>query len=241
MRVSSYNPQNRYRKRSSERMVAFLVVFGILVLAFGFGFWVGKQKVGQGERSLKRQLETVLDERETLQDTVTELRVEAQTATTRYDQLQATYEEILPEGPLRDLTALLKQQLDEGRSAERLAFLIRSARPPRNCTEPETKRFVVSSPAYDGPKSKISLANGALEISGSGQSAVNSNGQPEAWYDPSKRLKIEFAAKGEKPFVKSGVLPLRHSIVVENREYRISIAEGARSFAKATFDSCDYP
>ena len=241
MRVSSYNPQNRYRRRNSERFTAFMVVFVILALSFAFGYWIGKQRAGQGERAFKRQVEELLNEREVLQDSVTELRAEAQTAMARYDQLQETYEEILPEGPLRDLTALLKQQLDEGRSAERLEFLIRSARPPRNCTEPETKRFVVSSPAYDGPKSKIVLAEGLLEISGSGQSAVNADGQPEAWYDPAKKLSIEFAVKDEQTKVKSGVLPLRHSVVVGDREYRITIAEGARSFAKATYDSCDYP
>lgn len=240
MRVSSYNPQNRYRQRNSERMAAFLVVFGILALAFILGFWVGGQNAGQQERSLMAQVDDLLNQRESLQDEVTELRAETQTAQTRYEQLQETYEEILPEGPLRELTALLKQQLDEGRSPDRLEFLIRSARPPRNCTEPETKRFVVSTPAYDGPESTISLADGDLLVSGSGQSAVNTNGLPEAWYDPSKKVTINFSANGEKS-TKSGVMPLRHSLVVGNREYRLTVASGAQSFAKVTFDSCDYP
>ena len=240
MRVSSYNPQNRYRQRNSERVTAFLVVLGILALAFMLGFWIGKQNAGQQERSLQKQVDDLLNQREALQDEVTELRAHAQTADTRYEQLQETYEEILPEGPLRDLTALLKQQLDEGRSPDRLEFLIRSARPPRNCSEPETKRFVVNSPAYDGPESVISLAEGALKVSGSGQSAVNAEGLPEAWYDPSKKVTISFVAEGVKKS-KSGVLPLRHSLVVGDREYRITVASGAQSFAKVTFDSCDYP
>ena len=40
---------------------------------------------------------------------------------------------------------------------------------------------------------------------------------------------------------KAGIMPLHHSVVSGNREYRFTIEEGARSFAKVTFDSCDYP
>lgn len=218
-----------------------MVVMGVLGLAFAMGFWLGNQNSGQQERILKKRVEALLSEQEVLQDTVTESRVEAQTAVTRYDQLQETYKEILPEGPMQELVALVKQQLDEGRSAERLSFLIRSARPPRNCSEPETKRFVVLTPAYDGPGSQISIAGGALVVKASGRSAVDSKGRPEAWYDPSKKIKVEFAGGDGVKKVRSGVMPLRHSIVVGDREYRLNVASGARSFAKVTFDSCDYP
>jgi len=241
MRLSSYNPQDRYRRRNSERMAGFMVVMAVLLIAFGLGFWLGGQHAGHQERSLKARNEALLTEREGLQDNITQARAEAQTAQMRYKQLQETYEDMLPEGPLRDLAALLKQQLDEGRSPERLEFLIRSARPPRNCSEPETKRFVVMSPAYDGPESQISLAEGSLIVKGKGRSAVNSTGQPEAWYDPSKKVTVEFIVDGELIKSKSGVMPLRHSVVVGNREYRLTVAEGARSFAKVTYDSCDYP
>jgi len=222
-------------------MAGFMVVIGVLLLAFGLGFWLGGQNAGQQEWFLRTRNEALLSERETLQDSITQSRAEAQTAQARYKQLQEAYEDMLPEGPLRDLVALLKQQLDEGRSAERLEFLIRSARPPRNCSEPETKRFVVMSPAYDGPESQISLAEGALIVKGKGRSAVNASGQPEAWYDPSKEVVIDFIVDGALMKSKSGVMPLRHSVVVENREYRLNVAEGARSFAKVTYDSCDYP
>ncbi len=241
MRISSYNPQDRYRQRSSERMTGFLVVFCVLGLAFGMGFWLGNQNAGQQERMLKKRVEKLLNEQEAMQDSVTELRVEAQTALSRYDQLQETYKEVLPEGPMQELVALVKQQLDEGRSAERLTFLIRSARPPRNCSEPETKRFVVVTPAYDGPGSQISIAEGALIVKASGGSAIDAQGRPEAWYDPSKKIKVEFLGNEGTKKVKTGNMPLRHSIIVDNREYRLTVAEGARSFAKVTFDSCDYP
>ena len=241
MRVSSYNPQSRYRRKSANQLAAFITVLVILMLAFGFGFWMGKQAAGHGERSLKKQVAEIRKERDALQDTVTEARAEAQTAVMRYDQLQEEYNKTVPEGPMRDLVTMLGKQIEEGRDPKRLAFLIRSARPPRNCTEPETKRFVLSTPSYTGPGGKITLADGALVVRGSGASAVNSAGKPEAWFDPSKKVSIDFVALGGVKETKSGVLPIHHSVVVGAKEYRLTISEGAKSFAKVSFDSCDYP
>ena len=241
MRVSTYNPQSRYKRKSAERMTAFLVVSGILFLAFGFGFWMGKQAAGYSERVYKAQSVALRQERDELQNEITEARAEAQTANTRYAQLQNEYNKTVPEGAMRDLVNLLGKQIEEGRDPERLAFLIRSARPPRNCTEPETKRFVVSTPTYKGPGSKITLADGALVVTANGTSAINKERKPEAWYDPAKKVSIDFVTLGGVKETKSGVMPIHHSVVVGNREYRMTISEAAKSFAKVSFDSCDYP
>lgn len=220
--------------------MAFIVMLAVLFLSFGLGFWIGGQVGDQQNKSLKAQLAELRAEKDKMLATTTELRAEAQTALARYEQLQNTYEEVLPEGPMQDLVVILKQQLDEGGDPARLSFLIRSARPPRNCTEPETKRFVVSTPTYQGD-SEITIADGALVVRGSGDSAVNASGSQEAWYDSSKKVKIEFIGQGGVNEVKEGIMPINHSIVVGNREYRVSVSEGARSFAKVSFDSCDYP
>lgn len=241
MKISPYNLQNRYRRKANERLAGVMVVLVVLFVAFGLGFLIGQQASKQQVKYLKSQVESVSKERDGLQQYVTDLRAETQTALARYAQIQKTYEEILPEGPLRDLTTLLKQQLDEGRDPSRLEFLIRSARPPRGCTEPETKRFVVSTPANKGPKSEISIAEGALIVKASGASAMNSSGQPEAWFDPAQEVTFEFISQGGVSETKAGIMPFNHSIVVENREYRLAISEGSRSFVKVTFDSCDYP
>lgn len=241
MKLSSYNPHDRYRRKAMDRFAGVMTVLVLVGLSFGIGFWLGKQNAGQEGRMLKKQLEESHVVRSQLQDTVTELRAETQTALARYDQLQETYKETLPEGPMQDLVMMLKSQIDDGKSPERLAFLIRSARPPRNCSEPQTRRFVVSTPAYKGPGSQIKIADGALTVKGNGRSAMSAQGRPEAWYDPSKKVSLEFIKSGGETETKKGVLPLRHSTVVGNREYRLTISDGARSFAKVTYDSCDYP
>ena len=141
---------------------------------------------------------------------------------------------------MQDLVTLVREQLEQGMDAERLSFVIRSARPPTGCSEPQSKRFVIKTPAYSGPDSVTSVADGKIKVSGVGKSAKNAKGLPEAWYDPSKSIDIYFV-NGEKREVKKGTLPIRYSTVVGNREYRFTIEKGPRSFAKVVYDSCAYP
>ncbi|MCB1562164.1 MAG: hypothetical protein KDJ75_01180 [Alphaproteobacteria bacterium] len=241
MSLAYYNPQERYRKRAAERIAGFAVVFCVLGLSVGLGFWFGKENAAQ-ENSAMHHKVTDLEERlEQANSALTELRAREKTATARLERLQRTMQETVPEGPVEDLLALVRKQLEEGRDPERLAFLIRSARPPRNCVEPQTVRFVVSTPAYKGPDSAVTVADGTLTIKASGASARNEKGQAEAWYDPSKEVTLEFLRAGGEKDTKKGGMPLQHSMVVDGREYRFTVSEGARSFAKVTFDSCDYP
>ena len=241
MSLNYYNPHERYRKRAADRIGGFVIACTIIGLIFGFGFWLGQERARYGAGAIKQKAEQLELQNHALEQEAVELRSQAQSAMMRYEQLQKTYEETVPEGPMRDLLDLLRKQLEEGRDPERLAFLIRSARPPRNCSEIETKRFVVSTPSYQGPDSEITLADGSIVITGEGVSATNDKGQAEAWYDPNKTVNLKFTTVGGQAERKSGVLPLHHSVVVSDREYRFTISDGARSFAKVTFDSCDYP
>jgi hypothetical protein len=169
----------------------------------------------------------------------------------RYEQLQETFQEAIPNGSMQSIIELVHKQLEEGMDPQRLEFVIRSARPPRNCTEPETRRFVISTPANKAAESRIEIAEAGISITGAGESARSDKGQPEAWFDSAKPVKLVFTVKGGKQKEdgttedlveqKSGVMPIRHTLVSGLKEYRFSIEEGARSFARVTFDSCDYP
>lgn len=240
MSLSSYNPSNRYRDRTQQRMTNAISMIIVIGLSASVGFWVGKQYGVERAISLADQVETLTKERNLLQGNVTELRAEAQTANTRYEQIKAEYNAVMPEGPMQDLTSLVRQQIDQGMAPERLSFVIKSARPPTDCTDPETKRFVVSTPSYTGPDSSASVADGSIIIKAKGASASNKEGKPEAWFDPAKGVEVSFNSPAG-PEVKKGTFPIRHSVVAGNREYRFTVEEGAKSFAKVTFDSCAYP
>ncbi len=240
MSLSSYNPHNRYRERAQARLTNAISMLLVIALSACVGFWMGKQYGVEQNISLEEQVTSLTKERNTLLSNVTELRAEAQTANTRYEQIKAEYNAILPEGPMQDLTRLVRQQIDQGMAPERLSFVIKSARPPTGCTEPETKRFVVSTPSYTGPDSSASVADGGVVIKAKGVSASNKDGKAEAWYDPAQNVEISFTSP-EGTEVKKGALPIRHSVVHSGREYRFTVEEGAKSFARVVFDSCAYP
>lgn len=240
MQVNTYNPSARYKHKAMQRMTSMISMVLVIGLSACVGFWMGKQFGAESVISLKNQVKQLTGERLALQKSVTELRAEAQTANTRYEQIKAEYNAVMPEGPMQDLTRLVRQQIDQGMAPERLSFVIKSARPPTDCTEPETKRFIVSTPAYSGPASTVSVADGAVIINGKGSSAFTKQGNAEAWYDPAQTVSISFAANGQSE-TKKGNFPMRHSVVVGAREYRFTVEEGAKSFAKVIFDSCAYP
>jgi len=240
MVLGQYNPHARYKERAAQRTAALFKTIAIVVVFTVIGFWFGKQYGAEQLVVLKETLNTTEEERNDLQDQLTEANASAQTANMRFEKLQEEVQNIIPKGPMQDLVTKLREQLDKGTDPERLSFVIRSARPPTGCIDPESKRFIVSTPANKGEKSIVQIEDGAIKITGLGVSARSSSGAPEAWYDQGKKVTIFFNF-ADKTETKSGVLPLRHSLVLNNREYRFTIEKGARSFAKVVFDSCNYP
>jgi cell division protein FtsB len=242
MSFGRYNLRSRYRQRDRERNQGILMGVMIFLAVASSFFWMGRQHASVQISSLQKDIAKERQQSSLLQDELTKLRAETQTATSRYDQLQQQIAKDLPEGgPIRDLIDLIRQQLGDGMSAERLAFVLRSARPPRNCTEPEAKRFIVRTPAYSGSDSSVSFGEGAVVISGAGQSAVNPAGGAEAWFDSFQPVTVTFKTADGRTEQKIGTLPIEYSLVSAGREYRFTLSEGEKSFIKVTFDSCDYP
>lgn len=240
MSLRNYNPHTRYKEKAAQRMASTLGILAVMIVSILIGFWFGKQFGAEQLIKFKDENIALTQERDILRDKMTEITATAQTSNKRYEQLQEEVESILPEGPMQDIVTLVREQLDQGMNPERLSFVIRSARPPTGCVDPENKRFVISTPAYKGPESAAQIADGAVKITGSGASARNDKGKPEAWYDPSKSVTVIFEHNGKKE-KKRSTLPIKYSVVVADREYRFTIEPGAKSFAKVTYDSCSYP
>ena len=240
--LGRYNPRTRYQKRQSKRTNAIMLSLIVGVALIGFGFWLGRQHVVFQIESLRRDAESAQGDAKRMQDELVKVRAESQTANSRLEQLQNQFDAELPaEGPTRELVQMVRKQLEDGMSAERLAFVIRSARPPRNCTDPSTKRFMVKTPAYSGPDSAASIGEGAVNVTAIGASSRNKAGQLEAWFDPTQPVTITFKSSDGNTEAKSGTLPIQQSMIAAGREYRFTLSEGEKSFIKVTFDSCDYP
>ena len=241
MAFSSYNPNDRYRQRAAKRMsnlIAFSFVFAII---FCLGYWIGGLKSQRDIYILKEDKQALSEERDNVRADMTKLRAEAQTATVRLEQLRANYDELIGEGPMKNLVSLVRQQIDSGVDVKRLESVILSARPPQNCSNPISKRFVVNTPVYSGPSSNVTLPKGIVIITGEGTSAQNIQGKKEAWFDPGKPVELVFKTKDGEPQVREGVLPIYHSVVVGDKEYRFTVTAGEKSFVRVSYDYCDYP
>lgn len=241
MSLYTYNPSERYRRRSARRLTNSFMFLMFITLVAGVFFWLGGLRATQDIIMLRQERDTAQQNFIEIQNEVTKLRAEAQTAGVRLEQVRAGYQEILPEGPMQNLVELLRKQLDEGIDEKRLESIILSARPPQNCSTPVSRAFVITTPAYKGPQSKVSIESGTIHLSGDGQSVINEQGKAEAWFDSSKPVTIMFSTKEGVVEKKTGGLPMQYSIVVSDKEYRFNIAQGEQSFAKVTYDYCDYP
>lgn len=241
MSFPMYDPSGGYRRRAAEKKRRFfLIATFIISLAAGF-YWLGGENVKSSEVAYKQQALRLQTEKEAIEKQLTDARVEVQSTQIRYKQLEDKYNLEVPTGPLKELTDILRQQLKDGMAPDRLAFVLRSARPPRNCSEPVQRRFVVRTSASSGPESAVSFANGAITITAQGEPAVSATSQPEAWFDPGKPVTVKFTQLGGQDTVKTQLLPIHHSMVLAGKENRFTVAIGARSFVAVTGDSCDYP
>ncbi len=241
MNIPIYDPHARYRQRSAKRIGNFLAAAFVISAIFGGGFWLGTISAQQNTYILEQEKRVLAQEQARLQDQMTQMRAEAQTATVRLEQLRTNYEELISDGPMQGLVELLKKQIDKGVDTGRLESVISSARPPQNCSTPQNKRFIVKTPVFKGPISKASIAGGKITIWAEGASAQSGNGEKEAWFDPNQPIKTTIKREGKDVVVKEGLLPFYHSAVLGDKEYRLSIEAGNKSFAKISYDYCDYP
>jgi len=231
----------RHRRRQQQKRRKVMWIFLFLLALAGTSFWWGAETERTSQMAFKEKASSLEKERAGLENMITTLRSEVQSTQVRYQQLEAKYQQEVPQGAFKNLTDLVRKQLNAGIKPERLAFVIDAARPPKNCSEVSVKRFVVKTPVYSGPHGTVSFGNGVVTVTGEGAAATSGSGMPEAWYDPGKPVKIIFIEIGGKQTVKEGLLPIQHSLVVGSKEYRFTVAAGERSFISVTSDSCDYP
>lgn len=239
MRHGGFN--SGHRRQAAERRRKIITALFLVFLLSGFSYWWGGEVVRSSEVAYKQQAMKLEEERSQLEQTITSLKSEVQSTQIRYQQMEQKYMTEVPQGDFRLIVDKVKKQLDSGIKPARLMFVIESARPPKNCSEPQTKRFVVKTPVYNGPHGSVAFGNGAITLTGEGVSAVSATGSPEAWYDPGKPVKIKFIEIGGKETIKEGLLPVQHAMVLGNKEHRFTVAAGERSFIAVTSDSCDYP
>lgn len=231
---------DRYRQRNRESLIRTIVTLCLVGTALTCGYLFGQQRSVVAHDQMKSMFQDMQKRAQHSEAAMINLRSQNETLAIELKQLRTQYETQVPTGDMESLVQLIKEQLNKGMSVTRLSQIIKAARPPQNCSAAQSKRFILSTSAYEGPESKITFAEGMIAISGSGEATVNARGEKEAWFDAGKKVRITFTQPGGIQEIKEGILPLQHTIIRNDKEYRFSISQGPRSFVVVTSDNCDY-
>ena len=237
--------ENRQRRRRRfwwgvTKWVAALV----LVLAAGaYSYRIGTQLAERDVVKAEERIAVLTHEVTGLQQQSAALATDLAKARESIASWKARYEREVPTGFVRDMMELVKEKLEAGADKERLAFLVSAADKPRHCDDqPETKRFIVTTELQSGgANDAVSFGDRAITVTAVGEAARDTSGNLEAWYDPQKPITVTFTQLGGKTVQAEGSLPLHHSVVSGDNEFRFTALPGARGFLTVTADRCDYP
>ncbi|MBP2298505.1 hypothetical protein [Azospirillum picis] len=241
MTLGRYDYERRYRRRVRAGLIKF-VLLTALVLGVGlFAYQMGIEQLKGRDVTLREEIATLSRQKAELELLASQMQHAARTAEARVGELEGRLQREVPTGDLAKLSQLVSDRLKGGLDANRLAFVISQAQTPRNCQPADTKRFTLTTPLLKGGARGVAFGNGTITVTGEGQSSHDSQGNAESWYDPGQPVTIKITGIGGKSTSVTGVLPLHQSLVVDNSEYRFTIAAAQRSFVEVTADRCAYP
>lgn len=217
--------------------MAFLV--GLGVMAYQSGSLLAERETFRLRNQVDQLTETVASLRTENEQLLKQAEAAAQSAT----QWKERYEAEVPTGAEKEIFALIREQVDSGADPERIKFLVSTAARQQSCDgQAVTKRFLMRTPLYEGASDAVTFADGAIVVTGIGESATDAEGNREAWFDAGKPVTVRFVQPGGEATEATGVLPLHHSIVRGDSEYRFNIVAGERrGFITATAERCAFP
>lgn len=242
MTLGLRDSRNRRRRRFWTGLAKWMVVVIALFAAGFYAYRTGSKLAEHDVTKLRDEVAELTTTVETLTSENDSLKLELAAANTRAAEWQSRYEREVPTGAIKQLTDLVGEKVRDGVAMDRLSFLIGAAGAAAACdNEPVTKRFIVPTPLYSGENSWIGFADSSVTVTAMGESAVNANGQPEGWYDPAKPVTMKFTRLGGETEEISGKLPLHHSVLVGDSEFRFTAVAGDRGFMNVTADRCEFP
>lgn len=220
------------QKRRSRRFWAFFkftlflsIVIGSSYFAYDTGVQITYQQMGRSKNNFDQQ-----------EAELTKLRIDLGKTEAELNKLQA----LLPNQEMQDLLQIINKKAVSGIDPGRMARLINGLTNDETCADQsQAKRFMISTPISQSADGSVSFYRGLITITGKGSPTLSENGNPEAWFDPTKPVTVTFTLPGGVTQEASGLLPLYHSVIVKNKEYRFTLISGRRSFADITVISCD--
>jgi hypothetical protein len=174
-----------------------------------------------------------------------QLANQTKAAMDQVEEWKRKYELGVPNGVSKTLFDQMQVQLQKGVPPERMALFIDQAAKPRSCDpEPESVQlYVRTGIGKPGGKFETTFGGHRLNVTLNGDPAVNADGQKEAWFDTEKAISVMFTDPLGQHSELSGILPLKHQMVIGDSEFQIAIAveEKRRGYALVTAARCNFP
>lgn len=243
MSLGLRDPYERRKKQRRWAVIKALLFLGAIAIALWIAYGAGRQ-VGQAQvDALQHQLEENRNSQEALQAENGRLAAAASNAQRAEAEWRRRYDDNVPSGELAELLEQARQRLEEGVELSRLSFVISAVERERDCRgEPMTRRFLVRTPLHRGGNDVASFADGFFTVTASGPTAVNADGNPEAWFDPSATLRLTVTRLDGEVAQFEGQLPLHFSVVHDGSEHLFAAQQGEnRGFLRITHDLCAFP
>ena len=243
MSLGLQESRNRRRRQRRWAIIKWLLILAGLVAAGVFAYETGSQLARIEVARLEEKVADLESQLEAAKQQQQDLRSQLRETQQNLEQWKQRYRAEVPSGKPAEILGLIKERMDTGVSADRLAFVVSKAKEQRECTGgPTTKRFIVQTPLSTGAAQSVSFANATITVTAKGQSATDAQGRPEAWFDPDKPLTVTFTRIGGETSTAEGTLPLHHSIVAGDSEHRFTVVDAEqRAFVEVTWERCAYP
>lgn len=240
--------ETRARSRRRGRILLGIAKWALLLAIFGaIGYYAHETGTRIAQRDtieLRRQVDELTAATQTLQRDKEQLLRDLTAMTARAEELRKRYESDVPTGAMSDVMRLARAKLAAGVTPARIAGVLGAVENARSCDDkPVSKRFIVRAGARaPAVNDTVSFADRTITVSATGEQTIDGDGRPQAWFDPAKPLTVVFTRIGGAESVAKGVLPINHSVVMNDIEHRFVITPGdARGFVSVTSDSCKYP
>jgi hypothetical protein len=244
MSLGQADRQARARRRLIWGVAKATAALALIGLAGVFAWQTGTSLAELDVRRKSEEIARLSSQIQTLQSDNSALKASAAQAQAQAREWEQRYAADVPTGDPKILLDLAARKLDEGVDMERLTFLIGAAANPRVCDEEtERKRLLVKTPIGKvGKDGSAAFAERRITVTAEGEPVVNESGQKEAWFDPARPITVAFAQLDGRIAEASGVVPLRHQMVIGSSEFHFSIdVDERRGFAIVTSERCNFP
>ena len=239
---NNYRGGRRRRGPSAQRIIAWLIALTLILTAGIYAYRTGSALGTREARMLRAEISVLTDTIAGLQEDNDGLDLALDKQQRKNLNLLEQYNRDVPAEPIKRISELVESRIEEGLELERLEEVIRSMQLEWDCSDqPITRRFVVQTPTTPGGNDAVGFAAGIITVTGTGFSVSHDAGLPLAWFDPGQPVVINFTTVGGENTEISGLLPLHHSLIIDEKIYRFSILSGDTSFVNVVGLPCSYP